>query len=116
MSNESLFEPEPYEVKKRRKPRTREREQAIKLHAPWVLLRHHSQPPTAHLVVSAADLDPITQRGLRKDGTPRAIPRCQPKKMFPVLTMEGHPLSPVCPRCLEYANKNKIRTEVIERG
>jgi hypothetical protein len=111
----TLFEPDGYEVKKPRKPRTRWREQAIKLRAPWVLLRHHAQPPMAHLVLSAADVDPVTLRALQQGGTPRAIPRCQPKKMYSTLTVDGHPLSPVCPKCLEYAAKNRINVEVIER-
>ena len=111
----SLFDDEQYREKKSRKPRVRHVERAIRLRAPWVLLRHHSEPPTAHLVVAAADVDPGMQRKLNQDGTPRAIPRCQPKKMFAVLTTDGHPLAPACPKCLDYATKQRMKVEVIER-
>lgn len=112
----SLFEGDEYQTKKARKPRTRHVERAVKLAPPWVLLRHHAQPPMAHLPIPRTWDVESTLRGLERSGVEMAMPRCLPKKAFMVLEMDGHPLAPVCPHCLEYATKNGMKVTVIERG
>ena len=116
----SLFDPEPYQIRTPRKPRQRPKERAIKLFRPWVVLRRRNQPPLAHLPYAVdAIADPMERRAmqemLRKDGTPKAIPRCDPKHTFAILELDGHPLVPVCDKCAKYAEMNRIPMEMKER-
>lgn len=115
-----LFDPEPYEKREPRKPRARKKERAIKLIRPWVLLRHAKKAPKAHLILTEYEVDDETRRALAKvvrlDGSPTAIPRCHPKTMMGVINYDGEsPLAPVCEDCAEYATKNRIPMEIVER-
>jgi hypothetical protein len=113
--DEPLFDASEYQVKKSRKPRVRVREQAVRLVRPWVLLRQHNQPPAAHLVMTLEQVDHKIRAQVQGASAKSAIPRCRPKKMFMVLEMDGAPLAAVCADCLEYARKNLIPVEVVER-
>jgi hypothetical protein len=111
----SLFDPAPYQERKSRKPRERVPEQAIRLFLPWVLLRYRKHPPQAHLTLSRHEVDPKLLGQLNRNHTPNAIPRCQPKKMFSILPMDGNPAVLACAKCLKYAEMNRIPVERIER-
>lgn len=113
----SLFDADEYGgYRKPRKPRTRHPETAIRLLPPWVLLRHHKQPPQAHLILERDWKVDADLRVLEQGGVEMAMPRCRPKKAFNVIRLDGAPAAMVCPKCLGIARKNLIGTEVIERG
>lgn len=97
----TLFDATPYGPE--RKPRHKtERPDEIRLEPPWVLLRSHNTPPTAHLlatVVKATERDQIAAR----NGAVRT--RCE-RYGLP-LDVPGTPMTRVCHTCWDLLQRQE---------
>lgn len=91
----SLFDAEVYgpaPTKRRRKTRPQE----IRLNKPWVLLRQHNGPPTAHLINDVVKAFPTARE---KDAIKNGAVRAKCGKFGKPLAVDGHPMAFVCHAC-----------------
>lgn len=86
----TLFDATPYGPETARAPRQVEHEPMVKVRGEWRLMHAVRSRPTAHLVSAPALATP----GKRHE----VMARCG--KVAGLITVDGEPLAPACPKCL----------------
>jgi len=95
----TLFDASPYGTETPRRAR-KSRPDEIRLEPPWVLIRSHSAPPTAHLL---ADIFKPNERDLlaARNGAVRTV--CDHYGM--PMTVDGHPMAKLCHSCWDHVDR-----------
>ena len=88
----------------------------MKLLPPWRLLRYHKRAPMAHILLDPGSIPASERPVTRMHGAELGIPQCDPKHSFALIDYGAEtPLAPACPKCLKYAEMNRIASTIVER-